>query len=128
MQKLSISRFRVVVVLIMAFYFVMPCLSQVSKNSTEAYLGKIQVYRFAMDSLNYGGAEKLSAVGKEFLADLYSSRVGDNTYFRILIDGNSYAVVSNPYGTKVSSDNYYAAWILKGGKYVKSPTLGAYMT
>lgn len=78
-----------------------------------------------MDSLNYKGSnEKLSAVGKEFLADLYSSSVGDNTYFRIFIDGNSYAVVSNPYGTKVSGDNYYAAWILKGGKYVKSPTLG----
>ncbi len=123
MQNFS---FRMVVVIISAFCLAKPCLSQVSNNNSDVYLGKIQVYLFSMDSLYYQGVKRLSAVGRELSADLYSSKVGDNTYFRITIEGDCYAVVSNPYGSGVSSEYYYAAWILKNGQYVRKPDL-AYM-
>ena len=119
MKKLFI--FRMAVVLITAMTLTLTCVAQV--NNSDAYLGKINVYRFSMDSLYYQGVKKLSAVGRELSADLYSSKVGDNTYFRITIEGDSYAVVSNPYGSRVSSENYYYAWILKDGQYMRTPEL-----
>ena len=126
MQILSFFSFRMVVVVISAFCLTKPCFSQVGNNYSDVYLGKIQVYKFSMDSLYYQGVKKLSAVGRELSADLYSTKVGDNTYFRITIERDSYAVVSNPYGSKVSSEYYYAAWLLKNGQYVRTPEL-AYM-
>ena len=126
MQNLSFFSFRMVVVIISAFCFAKPCLSQVSNNNSDTYLGKINVYKFSMDSLYYHGVKLSSAVGRELSAELYSSKVGDNIYFRISIEGDIHAVVSNPYGTRVSSDNYYYAWILKNGQYVRTPDL-AYM-
>lgn len=126
MKTLSSFSIRMAVVMITALTLALPCMAQVSSNNSDVYLGKIQVYLFSMDSLYYQGVKRLSAVGKELSADLYSSKVGDNTYFRITIEGDSYAVVSNPYGSGVSSEYYYAAWILKNGQYVRKPDL-AYM-
>lgn len=125
MKTLSIYSIRMVVVMITALTLALPNKAQVSNNS-DVYLGKIQVYLFSMDSLYYQRVKRLSAVGRELSADLYSSKVGDDTYFRITIEGDSYAVVSNPYGSRVSSEYYYDAWILKKGQYVKKPDL-AYM-
>lgn len=117
---------KLVVVVITALSFLVPTTAQVSNNVSEGsfYLGKIPVYKFKMDSLSYHNDKtRLSAVGTEFKADLYSSRIGDNTYFQIVIDGDRYAVVSNPYGRRVSSEDYYAAWLWKDGKYVSIPQL-----
>lgn len=129
MKKLFI--FRMAAVLTTAMTLTLTCMAQVSNNGSDgSYLGAIPVYRFTMDSLYYNGTKRLSAVGSEYTADLYSSIIGENTYFKIYIDGNYYAVLSNPYGHSVSSEYYYAAWIKKGGQYVKIPTLdykaGAY--
>ena len=124
MKTLSIFSIRIAVVMITALTLALPSMAQVSNNNSGVYLGKIQVFQFSMDSLYYQGEKKLSAVGRELSADLYSSKVGDNTYFRITIEGDSYAVVSNPYGSsKVSSEKYYAAWILKNGQYIRIPDL-----
>lgn len=126
MKTLSSFSIRMAVVMITALTLALPSMAQVSSNNSEgSCLGKIQVYKFTMDSLYYDyiGAKRLSAVGYEYTADLYSSIIGENTYFKIYIDGNYYAVLSNPYGHSVSSEYYYAAWIKKEGKYVKIPTL-----
>ena len=126
----SLKKF--IVVVITALSFPVYTTAQVSNNASDGsfYLGKIPVYKFKMDSLSYNDRTRLSAVGTEFKADLYSSRIGDNTYFQIIIDGDRYAVVSNPHGRKVSSEDYYAAWLWKDGKYVPIPQLdymaGAY--
>ena len=124
MKPLSIYSIRMLVVMITALTLALQSKAQVSNNNSDgSYLGKIQVYTFSMDSLYYNGTKRLSAVGKEYTADLFSSRMGDNTYFKIYIDDDCYAVLSNPFGSKVSSEYYYAAWIKKDGKYVSVPTL-----
>lgn len=61
-------------------------------------LGKIPVYTFRFDTLNYKGMGKeLSAIGTELSADLYITKIDNTSYFNIVIDGQSYAVISNPY-------------------------------
>lgn len=90
-----------------------------SASSENGYLGQIPVYKFRMDTLTYGAQKKYSAVGTEYMAGLYSSRVGNDTYFRITINGETYAVTSNPYNGKVTSEQYYAHWLLKEGSYQK---------
>lgn len=123
MKNFTMFSIRMAVVIITALTLTQPSMAQVNNNNSDVYLGKIQVYLFTMDSLHYQGDKRPSAVGRELPADLYSTKVGDNTYFRIAIDGDSYAVVSNPYGSRVFADYYYAAWILKNGKYERTPDL-----
>ena len=85
-------------------------------------LGKISVYKFTLKDLNYkDGETHLSAVGTEYTAQLYMTPVGSSAIFTITIDGDSYTVVENPYGKKVSDRDYFAAWVLKGGEYVSAP-------
>ena len=65
-----------------------------------------------------------TAVGTEFMADLYSAQVGNNTFFKIKINDEFYSVIDNPYGNRVSSNSYYSATIQKDGIYNKyMPTL-----
>lgn len=123
MKTLSIFGFKMAVLMITALTLALPCMAQVSSNNSDVYLGKIQVYKFTLDSLYYDGTKRLSAVGKEYPADLYSSIIGENTYFKILTDGDFYAVISNPHGSRVASEFYYAAWIFKNGQYVRTPDL-----
>lgn len=87
-------------------------------------LGKIPVYIFRLDSLNYKGiGKRLSAIGTEISGDLYITRIDNTSYFNIIIDGQSYAVISNPYNRKVSSREYYKQWLYKDGEYVSTPDL-----
>lgn len=85
-------------------------------------LGKISVYKFTLKDLRYEGGETLlSAVGTEYMAELYMTPVGSSSIFTISINGDNYAVVENPYNKKVSDRDYYAAWVLKDGKYTSAP-------
>lgn len=88
------------------------------------YMGQIPVYTFKMDSLRYGSyGKQKTAVGTEYMAALYSVRIGNDTYFKISINGESYAVIPNPYGTRVASESYYQAWLFKDSKYERLPEL-----
>lgn len=113
-----------IILLIIVLSQNMSLLAQVLNSAfEETYLGQIFVYKFTMDSLSYRGKKELSAVGKEYMASLFSSKIGENIFFKLKIDGESYAVVSNPYGNRVSYNDYYAAWILKEGNYLSPPKL-----
>ena len=117
-KTLAMKAIKAILAIIMCISHVL-CYAQVSD---EFCLGKIPVYKFKIDSLTYRDeVKRLSAIGTEYTADLYSIRVGENTYFKIKIDGETYAVVSNPYGKRVSFDDYYCAWLWKNGKYVSMP-------
>lgn len=102
--------------------------SQANNNSLNGFtnLGKVSVYKFRADSLYYTNEKnkRLTAVGTEFEADLYASKLGNNTFFKILINGESYAVVSRAKGDGfIPYNTYYRSCILKNGKYVSVPTL-----
>lgn len=103
--------------------------AQNSPNDGSVNLGKIPVYKFKLDSLRYNdGITRLSAIGTEYMADLYSFSIGSNTYLKIVIDGESLVITDNPYGKnlfgrKVSPHNYYHAHIYKEGRYEEIPDL-----
>ena len=89
-----------------------------NSNSGEVSLGKINVYKFEIRPVSYNDDKKRdTAVGTEFMADLYSAQVGNNTFFKIKINDEFYSVIDNPYGNRVSSNSYYSATILKDGIY-----------
>lgn len=95
-----------------------------AQEITSVGLGKIPVYIFQFDSLNYKGiGKRFSAIGTEISGDLYITRLDNTSYFNIVIDGQSYAVISNPYNRKVSSKEYYMEWLYKDGEYVPTPDL-----
>lgn len=89
--------------------------SSVSYAQSEVSMGKIPVYTFAMDSLYYEGRGKqLSAVGTEHMADLYMTNMGGANYYKIVIGGETFAVMKDSYGLGVSSGY---CWLYKDGKY-----------
>ena len=89
--------------------------SSVSHAQSEVSMGKIPVYTFAMDSLYYEGRGKqLSAVGTEHMADLYMTNMGGANYYKIVIGGETFAVMKDSYGLGVS---YGYCWLYKDGKY-----------
>lgn len=55
MKTLSIFSFKMAVLMITALTLALPCMAQVSSNNSDVYLGKIQVYKFTLDSLYYDG-------------------------------------------------------------------------
>lgn len=101
--------------------FVAPMVS----SAQDLSLGEINVYTFKLDSLfnKDGSGKALYAVGKDYSAELFCTKVGDNIFFKILIDGKSYSVIDNPYEKKVSSSNYVSAGYWKDGKWEHFPGL-----
>ena len=112
-------------ILLVAFSVSIAGLAQSNDNAScnNVYLGQIPVYKFRMDSLTYGTQKHYSAVGTEFMAELYSTSVGNETFFKITINGETYAVTSNPYNSRVTSESYYAHWLYKNGSYQKITTI-----
>lgn len=99
-------------------------ISSLAQNNGSNSLGKIPVYSFKIDSLRYSDGKKiLSAIGTESMAELFAYNLGNNTYFKVLIDGESLAVTENPYGTKVNSISNSYTWIYKDGRYETPPNL-----
>lgn len=95
----------------------------IAQNSGNS-LGKIPVYSFRIDSLGYAdGTKRLSAIGTEAMAELFAYSIGNNTYFKVQIGGESLAVTENPYGTRVSPTSYIYAWVYRDGRYDATPSL-----
>ena len=108
---------------IFLFTFTQSFAQELSSTGGQS-LGKIPVYTFRFDSLHYSGmGYELSAVGTELSADLYITKIDKASYFTIVVDGVSYAVISNPYSGRVSSRDYYRAWLFKDGEYIETPKL-----
>lgn len=112
------------VIITMCLFVLTLSFAQVTTSVGGQPLGQIPVYTFRLDSLNYKGiGKRFSAIGTEISGDLYITRIDNTSYFNIVIDGQSYAVISNPYNRKVSSKEYYMEWLYKDGEYVSTPDL-----
>lgn len=108
---------------IFIFIFTLSFAQELSATGGHS-LGKIPVYTFRFDSLHYRGkGYELSAVGTELSADLYITKIDKASYYTIVVDGVAYAVISNPYSGRVTSRDYYRAWLFKDGEYIESPEL-----
>lgn len=106
------------VVLITTFFSVQSAQAQ----QTETYLGKIPVYKFYLDSLRYSDKKNhVTAVGIKRTGDLYSSLVGNQTFFKLSIDDASYAVQQNKRGVRALFQEYYMACLYEDGEYVNAP-------
>lgn len=88
-------------------------------RAQDISLGEINVYSFSLDSLYTSGhrGKALYAVGKKHSGELYCTKVGENIFFKISIDGKMYSVIDNPYGEKVSSQDYNSAGYWNDGKW-----------
>lgn len=96
----------------------------------ETSLGKIPVYLFKIEKLeytNYEGnkEESLTAVGYQHEAELFVLNVGQQLFYKIVIDGNTYAVSKKSF-SGVSPQTYYHKYLHPGApnkKYLPVPEL-----
>lgn len=125
---------KLLIAIVVALMAATSAFSQESGNASDGSvnLGKITVYKFEEKPVSYtitrGGEKKHetipSAVGYEKMADLYVTKIGNNTYFKIQIEGEIYAVVSRPSGERfIPTISLEYTWINKNCDYVKVPTL-----
>ena len=102
----------------------LPAIAQESSGSIS--LGKIKVYLFQIESLKLkDGSTGPCAVGYEHEAELFTVRVGDETFYKIKIGNESYSVMPKPF-SGVSSQNYKVAVLDPGpppASYLPVPTL-----
>ena len=102
-------------------------LSAIAQDSSgDISLGKITVYKFQIESLKLSdGSTAPCAVGYEHEAELYTVKVGDETFYKIKIGDDYYSVIPKPF-SGVSSQNYRTAVLDPGpppASYLPVPTL-----
>jgi hypothetical protein len=97
-------------------------INNINTDDNDTYLGQITVYKYRIETHSYNdGVMRPTAIGSEFVASLYSTNVGNKNYFKIVIDGQTFSVISNPFNGRVSPENYYTAYLLKNEHYVSNP-------
>lgn len=114
----------VVVIVLIASAYELGAKGETVSDGKE-HLGKISVYRFTFKDLSYQDHQKVerTAVGTEYTGELFVAGTGSNVVFSVSVGGEEYVVYPNPYGNKVSNEEYYSAWLLKDGKYESLPKL-----
>lgn len=96
----------------------------------ETSLGKITVYLFKIETLQYtdhqgNKEEHPTAVGYQHEAELFVLNVGQQLFYKIVIDGNTYAVSKKSF-SGVSLQNHYRAFLhpeAPNKKYLPVPEL-----
>ncbi len=101
-------------------------LAAIAQESTGSIsLGKIKVYLFQIESLKLSdGSTGPCAVGYEHEAEIFTVRVGDETFYKIKIGNESYSVIPKPFSG--ASPQYYEVAVLYTGPppapYLRAPT------